>query len=98
MMKPEGGVDNTHDKKESLKLAAAIVNTGVGLEPWQIANTIAHLTAAFGARGGKSLISQDQIFTQDQEALPLNIQHAIIIREAHGNSELYNLYKEASAQ
>jgi lysyl-tRNA synthetase class 2 len=61
-------------------------------------NTIAHLTAAFGARSGKQLLLQDSIITKDNEHIKLNIQHAIMIKNANSNKEILDLIKVAKDQ
>lgn len=102
MMKPEATHNSqsinhnySDDKKKSLKIVSAIVNTWAGLEPWQIVNTVAHLNAAFGARNGKGLIAEDKIATNDNQFLPLNIQHAILIKQAATSADLFKLYEAA---
>lgn len=73
------------------------MNTGVGLENWQLMNTVAHLNAAFGARKGMNsgMFYQDQIITNDKVSLPLNIQHAIMIKQADASGKLLNLVTKA---
>ncbi|MBI4653168.1 DUF2000 family protein [Candidatus Kuenenbacteria bacterium] len=58
-------------------------------------NTIAHLNAAFGARQGRELFYQDSIITKDEQAIKLNIQHAIIIKRIESKNEILNLIKIA---
>jgi len=82
-------------KSKETKIAVALVNKGIGLEPWQEMNTIAHLTAAFGAREGKKLLYQDEITTKDNQKIKLNIQHAIMIKSASSVGELLNLAEKA---
>ena len=107
-MKPEGilnselGImnrkaDGKDTKKDGLKLAVAVVNTGIGLEKWQEMNTVAHLNAAFGARKGMNsgMFYQDQIITNDKVSLPLNIQHAIMIKQADASAKLLDLVGKA---
>ncbi len=84
----------TPAKKET-RVAVAIINSGAGLERWQELNTIAHLSAAFGAREGRGLFMQDTVRTQDEHEIFLNIRHAIMIRTAPGSAVLINLADSA---
>ncbi|MFH1233581.1 MAG: lysine--tRNA ligase [Patescibacteria group bacterium] len=82
-------------KTKETKIAVAIINKELNLKSWEKMNTIAHLNAAFGARKGKELLIQDAIITKDNEQIKLNIQHAIIIKQANSNQEILNLIKIA---
>ncbi|MSU55360.1 MAG: lysine--tRNA ligase [Candidatus Taylorbacteria bacterium] len=75
-------------KSKEGSIAVALINSGAKLASWQELNTVAHLTAALGGRVGKSLFYQDEIRTKDNEAIKLNIRHAIMIKEAHKSAEL----------
>ena len=84
----------TEEKKNKDKetyVVTAIVNSGAGLERWQVMNTVAHLSAAFGARSKKNLFKFDSIKTADDKNIKLNIQHAIIIKEASSSDEVWKL-------
>lgn len=76
------------------KVAVAIINTK-GLAGWQVLNTVAHLSAELGVRGGKQLLKQETIVTADQVPIPLNIKHAILIKTASSSNELKNVLTEA---
>ena len=54
-------------------------------------NTIAHLNAAFGARIRTELFMQDEITTKDNEKIKLNIQHAIMIKEAKSSKDILKI-------
>ncbi len=95
LMKPLNEDKEGTQKAKETKLAVAIINKSLRLERWQEMNTIAHLNAAFGARLGKKLIMQDKIETKDKERINLNIQHAIIIKEANSNDQILELIKAA---
>ncbi|MCL9972318.1 MAG: lysine--tRNA ligase [Candidatus Pacebacteria bacterium] len=86
LMRPRDAVP----QKGKTMIAVAVINTA-GLEPWQVVNTAAHLSAELGARQGKSLFKQDTVATKDGAQIPLNIQHAIIIKTAKSSEELKNL-------
>lgn len=87
----------TGKSKES-KIAVAVINEGIKLEEWQRLNTVAHLTAAFGARAGKQLLLQDEITTSDSQHIKLNIQHAIMLRAGNSSRELMELAQQAKGQ
>jgi lysyl-tRNA synthetase, class II len=95
LMKPDGHKENPKGKSKDSKIAIAIINESLGLEQWEKMNTIAHLNAALGARSGKSLLMQDKITTKDGKKINLNIQHAIMIKNAKSNTDILNLIKKA---
>lgn len=94
-MKAEG---NQTGKAKETKIAVAVINEGVNLEPWQKLNTIAHLTASLGAREGKGLLYQDSISTKDGVDIALNIQHAIMIKSGKSTGELRDVLSKAKDQ
>ncbi|MCX6714026.1 MAG: lysine--tRNA ligase [Candidatus Vogelbacteria bacterium] len=75
--------------------AVAVINKADKLEKWQELNTIAHLNASFAIRYGRSLLYQDKIKTKDDKEIYLNIQNAILIKEAKDNEEIIDLLKKA---
>jgi len=81
------------DKKKDKEayVVTAIINGGAGLEPWQVVNTVAHLSASFGARTKKNLFKFDSIKTGDNKDIKLNIQHAIMIKKAGSSEEIWKL-------
>jgi lysyl-tRNA synthetase, class II len=94
-MKPKGLEVDKVGKESETQTAVAVVNKGAKLERWQEMNTIAHLNAAFGARKGRSLFWQDTITTKDKKEINLNIQNAIMIKEAKETKDIIELSKEA---
>ncbi len=78
--------------KQKTKLAVSILNKESNLEKWQELNTIAHLSASFAARWWKKLFEMENATTSDGEKIPMNIQHAIIIKQAESNENLQKLY------
>jgi lysyl-tRNA synthetase class 2 len=62
---------------------------------WQEKNAIAHLTAAFGARRGKELFKFQTVSTSDDQKINLNIQHAILIKDADSSEALYTIATQA---
>ena len=95
LMKESSAPENKAGKAKETKIAVAIINKGASLELWQEMNTMAHLNAAFGARGGKKLLYQDEISTNDGEKIKLNIQHAIMIKAGESSTQLQQLVVEA---
>ncbi|MDO8594849.1 MAG: lysine--tRNA ligase [bacterium] len=85
-------------EKKELKTAIAVLNRGAKLKGWEEMNTIAHLSASLGARIGKNLLFQEEIQTKDGQDIALNIQHAIMLKEAKSSKELIHLAKEAREQ
>ncbi len=94
-MKPQGLDTDKIGKEKKTQLAVALLNTGAKLKKWQELNTVGHLTAAFGARKGRQLFMQDTISTKDKKEINLNIQNAIMIKQAASHQELIALAKEA---
>ena len=95
LMKTKGCEVLVPQKSKQTSIAIAIINKSLKLKQWERMNTIAHLNAAFGARKGKKLLIQDTITTKDNKQIKLNIQHAIMIKEAKSNQEILNLIKDA---
>ena len=89
LMRPK----DEHVTKKGPKIAVAVVRSDI--ETWKKLNASAHLGAALGARLGRSLLLQDTIHTKDKESLHLNIQHAIMIKEATESKALINLANDA---
>lgn len=94
LMKPKD--EKGGKRPKSRKIAVAVVNAGVGLEGWQRQNTVAHLAAELGVRGGSELLKYNTVETKDGQQIPLNIQHAIKIKDAESSDALRALFKNAS--
>ena len=92
---PMREITNKEGKSKNTKMAVAIINKGSAMEPWQELNTIAHLNASYAAREGKKLFYQDEISTDDNKKIKLNIQHAILIKSAQSSKELFDLLEKA---
>lgn len=90
-MKPETKKIKT---KETM-VSVALVNRGIEMETWQELNTVAHLTAALGARQGVSMFHVDEIKTKDDQTIKLNTTHAIIIKLIESNEAVRNLLEQA---
>ncbi|HEY0010797.1 MAG TPA: amino acid--tRNA ligase-related protein [Candidatus Paceibacterota bacterium] len=94
LMRPKGAV-RTKDKER--RVAVAVIRRE-GLAPWQVLNTVAHLTAELGIREGQSLLTQDSISTADGARIPLNMRHAIMVKESPETAPLAVLLKAAQAE
>jgi lysyl-tRNA synthetase, class II len=98
LMRPEGSKAVTTGKANKSQIAVAVINKGLKLATWEEMNTVAHLNASLASRKGRSLLMQDLVKTKDGHKLKLNIQHAIMIKEAKNNNELVELIKSAQKQ
>jgi len=79
LMKPKDS--ETGNKKATEKeIAVVIIDAGKLTEKWQVLNTVAHVSASFAARAGQNLFFTDTAKTSDGTSIPLNIQHAIMIK------------------
>jgi len=92
MMKPLWSEESTKNKTQ---LAVSILNSESRLEKWQELNTIGHLSASFAARGWKNLFEMESATTLDGENIPMNIQHAIMIKQIENNQKIQELYSIA---
>ena len=96
-LKPRGHQEDTKNKKGMI--AAAVLNKGAKMEPWQELNTIAHLNAAFGARVGRAdLLYRDTISSKDNQQIKLNIKNAIMIKTAASSKALRELLTKAKKE
>ncbi len=99
LMKPEEGESKNEEvKNKETKIAVALLNTSLSLEPRQELNTIAHLNASFAARHGNELFTQDEVITADNHKIKLNIKHAIMIKQWGANKDLIQLMEHAKEQ
>jgi len=87
--------DDNQSKNQKTQLAVSVLNSGANLESWQELNTIAHLSASFAARWWKQLFEMDSATTSDGENIPMNIQHAIMIKQIENNKKIQELYSVA---
>jgi lysyl-tRNA synthetase class 2 len=64
------------------------------LQPWQVANAVAHMNAIMGNKIKKEeLVTADNFISADGTAIPRNPQYAIIVKRAE-QKELHKLYGE----
>ena len=95
LMKPRAMGESSERKTKDTKIAVALINKDSNMEAWQEMNTVSHLSASFASREGRTLLAQDDIVTKDGKKIKLNIQHAIMIKEAKDNSSLMSAINEA---
>lgn len=94
LMKPKTAAKAS--KKTETKVAVAVLNTDADMVAWQKSNTVAHLCAELGARGGTDLLKFNTVRTADNTEIPMNIQHAILVKDADSNQALQTLFTEAT--
>jgi lysyl-tRNA synthetase, class II len=82
-------------KTKHTYVAHALISNSENIPLWTKLNTAAHLSASFASRAGKKLIHIDKTYTQDELELPMNIQHAIIMKSATTSEEILRIFKEA---
>lgn len=64
------------------------------IESWQIANTIAHISAYIGNQLKESFGTGEYFITRDNVQFPRNSQYPIIIKSANTSEELKDLLRE----
>lgn len=64
------------------------------IEGWQIANTIAHISAYLGNRLGDRFGTGDFFVTKDAINHPRNSQYPIIVKRAKSKEQLHNLMQK----
>lgn len=91
---PEGLLARSGERPQDFtKRIVAVVNKA--LEPWQVANTVGHMSAYHGHQMAKGEFDSGDFFvTQDNHQLPRNSQHPILIKRAD-HKDLHKLYKKA---
>jgi len=90
--------ENKPGKSKTTMVAHVVLWNHPELAEWQKYNTIAHLTASFAAREGKKLILFEHSHTQDGENIPMNIQHAIMIKQTDDLNKLRQLKRLAEQE
>ena len=83
--------------KETLVAHAVILNSDE-VPMWSQMNAAAHLSASLAAREGKKLIWIDSNTTTDGVQIPMNIQHAIIMKGTKIRGDLLTLKNEAEKE
>ncbi len=85
------------EKSKETKVAHVVILNDPEKPSWTRFNTVAHLNASFAAREGRKLIFIEDTTTTDGEKLPMNIQHAIMIKETEKRHKLLKLKRDAEA-
>ena len=96
-VKPEHHDAPAAGKSRDTMVAHAVILDTKDIPGWSKLNAAAHLSASFAARAGKQLIHIDASTTTDGEEIPMNIQHAIMMRRATKRADLLNLKRDAEA-
>ncbi len=78
-------------KSKKTMVAHAVLLDTPEIPTWSKLNAAAHLSASFAAREGKKLIHIDHTTTLDGKQIPMNIQHAIIVKRADSKQSLVEL-------
>jgi len=91
LMRPKNEASTKKTNKKEPLVATVVLNSDAGLENWQTQNTVAHLAAELGARGGRKLFKFDSVQTADDHKIPMNIQHAILLKEGATSTQLQAL-------
>jgi len=95
LMRPEDHTSgNTTTKKKTMAAHAIIFDDGKQPQ-WSLMNAAAHLSAAFAARSGKELFEISQSHTKDGKVIPMNIRHAIIMKQTDSRNKLQLLKEQA---
>jgi len=80
--------DQDDQKKKKTMVAHAVILRNDNQPVWSQMNAAAHLSAAFAAREGTKLIDVDASDSADGVVIPMNIQHAIIMKETDSSEAL----------
>jgi lysyl-tRNA synthetase class 2 len=97
LLKPEHVEEKKPGKSKETKVAHAVLLNTPDLPNWSKFNASAHLSAAFAAREGKKLIHIEKSLTKDGEQIPMNIQHAIMMKETDASLKLLQLKRDAES-
>jgi len=82
-------------KKQKTMVAHAIILRNDDQPLWSQMNAVAHLSAAFAAREGRQLIQTDASDSADGITIPMNIAHAIIMKQTDSTDSLKELALKA---
>jgi lysyl-tRNA synthetase class 2 len=85
-------------KSKKTMVAHSVILDTKDVPLWSKMNAVAHLAASLGAREGKKLIWHDHSLTKDGAKIPMNIQHAIMMKKTDTSQSLLELKKKAEAE
>jgi lysyl-tRNA synthetase, class II len=86
---------NTAGKSKKTMVAHCVLLDTPEVPNWSKLNAAAHLSASFASREGKKLIHIDSSKTTDGVEIPMNIQHAIMMKTTDDKANLVELKKLA---
>jgi len=78
-------------RKKKTMVAHAIILQNAAQPLWSQMNAAAHLSASFAARAGAKLVDINTSHSQDGVEIPMNIQHAILMKSAQTSDQLRTL-------
>ncbi len=81
-------------KNQKTLVAHAIIFDDPKIETWIKYNSIAHLTAAYGARNGKKLFQYEAVKTIDSDNIPMNTSNAIVIKESADQTKIKDIFEK----
>jgi lysyl-tRNA synthetase, class II len=87
--------ENKAMKSKDTQVAHAVILNSQDVPIWSQMNAAAHLSASLAARQGNKLIWIDKNTTTDGVDIPMNIQHAIIMKTTDQRLKLLELKNEA---
>lgn len=93
MVKPTD--EKTAAKVKEAMVAHVVLWNKPNQDAWMKYNAATHLSAALGARKGVQLFEYENSTTADGEKIPMNIKHAIMLKQAQTQKELKQLKKSA---
>lgn len=96
-VKPESHELAREGKSRNTMVAHAVILDNKDVPSWSKLNAAAHLAASFAAREGKKLIHINASTTKDGEKIPMNIQHAIMMKYTRKRADLLKLKRAAES-
>lgn len=97
-LRPEHATPGAPAKSKDTLVAHAVILDTPDIPVWSKLNAAAHLSAALAAREGMKMIHMESSTTKDGEKIPMNIQHAIMMKQTSKRADLLELKHEAEAQ
>ncbi len=94
-LRPEHLLEQKMGKSKETMVAHAVILSTPEVPQWSRLNAAAHLSAALAAREGKKMIHIENTTTTDGEKIPMNIQHAIVMKQTVDRVELLLLKHQA---
>ncbi len=89
--------ENQAAKTKETNVAHCVVLKNDDIELWEQINASSHLSASFAAREGRKLFYTDSCKSSDGTEILMNIQDAIVIKQADSSNELLELKKLAES-